>query len=978
MERKLATVLFVDLVSSTELLSGADPEVVRRRVNRFFDQVAHCIVTHGGTVEKFAGDAVMAAFGIPLAHEDDAERAVRSALATLERVKELGFEARVGIESGEVVADDRSESTFATGEAVNLAARLQQEAKPNEILVGPGTASLVRDRVELEPVAPLELRGWREPVKAQRVLCAAELGAPARPIAAPLVGRESELELLENTFSRAARDKRAALLTIYGDPGVGKSRLAREFVAGLEGATILIGRCLSYGMGVTYWPLAEMVKGSAGIADDDPLDEAQRKLRECCEDEAVADLLGLAVGVLEALEGERSQQEIAWAARAWAEQLAQAQPLVLVFEDVHWGEEPLLELIEHLAAWVREAPLLLICLARPELLDIRPTWGGGRVRATTLELEPLQPEESAELVQALTAELELPLDTAAVLAKTEGNPLFVEETVRMLAERPRGGTERIPDTLQALIAARIDRIPVAQRILLQRAAVMGRIFMGGALASLSPEIEDAEHALEELLLRDLVVREARTTISGEQAFKFKHVLIREVAYAGLSKSSRADLHRGFADWLRERTGDELVEIRAFHLDQAARLLAELDGSAPPELNEEAAETLTHAAKRALSREAFRSARKLLLRAVELAPTLERRYLAGRAAWRLNDMTAVIVEMAEVVTAADAAGQRKIQGRALAALAEATLHHSADAGTARRLAEQAVEVLRDAPPDIAFEPLWVAASVATWLGDTEEFEHWAKLALEAARAADRKDLEAIVTQGLATAYVYRLELEQAAPLVERAAELAEASGSILGRASALSVRGSLDFAAERLAEAEASLAAARELYAETGNARLEAVMTTKIGRLAFAEGDAERAEKLLRDSVRTLKGLHDRGSLCESQRELAMVLVRQGRIEEAERFALEARETVGPEDRVSLSTTKLALGLVRAAQGRDDEAEALMEEAVQGQAVYGFRLPEREALRHLVEFLRDRGRDEDAAAYEARLAELAPASTAKMA
>src|SRR5881409_1379720 len=593
MERKLATVLFVDLVASTELLANVDPEVARRRVSRFFDQVSHCIVTHGGTVEKFAGDAVMAAFGVPLAHEDDAERAVRAGIATLERVKELGLEARIGIESGEVVTDD-SESTFATGEAVNLAARLQQGAAPNDILVGPAAARLLRDRVELETVPPLELRGWADPVAAYRVLCAVELGEPVRSLSAPLVGREGELELLENTYARTVRARRASLFTIYGDPGVGKSRLAREFVDGLEGATILSGRCLPYGEGVTYWPLAEMVKASSGITDDDPLDEAQKRLRDCCEDEAVADLLGLAVGVLEAVEGERSQEEIAWAARAWAEQLAQAQPLVLLFEDVHWGEEPLLELIEHLAASVREAPLLLVCLARPELLDVRPGWGGGRLRATALELEPLQPEESAELVEALTAALELPVDAETVLLKTEGNPLFLEEMVRMLAERPRGGGERIPDTLQALIAARIDRLPAAPRVVLQRASVMGRIFMTGALEHLSPEVESVEHCLQELLIRDLVVREPRATISGEAAYKFKHVLIREVAYSGLSKTSRADLHHAFAEWLAERAGHELLEIRAFHLDQATRLLAELDGAAPPELREEAAAALTKA------------------------------------------------------------------------------------------------------------------------------------------------------------------------------------------------------------------------------------------------------------------------------------------------------------------------------------------------------------------------------------------------
>jgi class 3 adenylate cyclase/tetratricopeptide (TPR) repeat protein len=973
MERKLATVLFVDLAASTELVAAADPEVVRRRVARFFDQVSHCIVTHGGTVEKFAGDAVMAAFGIPLAHEDDAERAVRAGLATLDRVRELGLEARVGIESGEVVADD-GDSTFATGEAVNLAARLQQAAQRGEILVGPGTASLVRDRVELDPVGPLELRGWAAPVQAQRVVCAVELGAPVRSLAAPLVGRETELELLENTFQRAARDRRATLLTIYGDLGVGKSRLAREFVAGLEGATVLSGRCLPYGEGVTYWPLAEMVKASAGISDDDRLDEAQEKLRASCEDEAVADLLGLAAGVLEAVEGERTQQEIAWAVRTWAEQLAQAQPLVLVFEDVHWGEEPLLQLIEHLAAWVRESPLLLVCIARPELLDIRPTWGGGRVRSAAIELEPLQPGESAELVRALTAELDEPVDTEAVLAKSEGNPLFVEETVRMLAEQPRAGAERIPDTLQALIAARIDRLPVAQRSLLQRAAAMGRIFMVGALERLSPDIEDVEVVLQELLIRDLVVREARSSISGERAFKFKHVLIREVAYAGLAKSARADLHQDFAGWLGERAGDELLEIRAFHLDQASRLLAELDGTAPAELAEEAAVALTKAGRRALSREAFSSARKLLLRAVELSPTLERRYLAGRAAWRLADMPAVVVEMEEVAAAAELAGDLRLHGRALAALAEAVLHHRADAVTARRLAAKAVEVLRDEAPAVLFEPLWVAAQVSSWLGDTEEFERWAKLAVEAARAAERKDLEALATHGLATSYLLKLELEEAASLVERAAELAQASGSVLGRAQTLGVRGWLDGLSGRPAEAEAEFTAARELYAEMGSSTREAAMTMLIGRAAADQGDLARAETFLRSAVRTLKGLGDRSQLCEAQRSLAMVLVEQGRLDEAERTALEARETVGPEDRVSLSSTKLAVAVVRAAQGRDGEAEALLLEAFEELGIYGLRAPQREVVQHLAVFLRARDRAVDAARYEA-LAELAPSSTA---
>src|SRR5947208_291726 len=612
MERKLATVLFVDLVDSTALVTRADPEVVRRRVQTFFDRVSHCVTTHGGIVEKFAGDAVMAAFGIPVAHEDDAERAVRAGLAILDAVDELQLEARVGVESGEVVAED-GEATFATGEAVTLAARLQQAAEPGQLLLGPAAHRLTLGRVEVEDLGPVELKGLEQPLWVWRALgTSGSGGARPRTLEAPLVGRDAELELLSNTYDRALRDRRAHMFTIYGEPGVGKSRLAREFVEGLEGATVLPGRSLPYGEGVTYWPLAEMVKCAAGIADDDPLDVAIDKLRSFCEDEVVADLLGLASGVLEAVQAERSQQEIAWAGREWAQRLAQEQPLVLLFEDIHWAEEPLLELIEHLVTWVREAPLLVISLARPELLDIRPGWGGGRVRATSIELEPLGPSESEELLDALDGNLD-PAERQAVLAKTEGNPLYVEETVRMLAEEGSDGIGRIPDTLQALIAARIDRLAPDAKALLQRAAVIGRIFWEGALERLSPELESLERALDDLRLREFVLDEERSSIRGERAYKFKHVLIREVAYSGLSKSARAEHHARFAEWLKERAGEELLEIRAFHLDRATALLTELDGAAPVELQREAAEALTEAGLRAFAREANRSARQLFVR-----------------------------------------------------------------------------------------------------------------------------------------------------------------------------------------------------------------------------------------------------------------------------------------------------------------------------------------------------------------------------
>jgi class 3 adenylate cyclase/tetratricopeptide (TPR) repeat protein len=979
MERKLATVMFVDLVESSALVTVHDPEVVRRRVTGFFDNVSRCIHTHGGIVEKFAGDAVMAAFGIPRAHEDDAERAARAALGIMDSVRELGLEARIGVEAGEVVADD-SDSTFATGEAVNIAARLQQTAAPGQILIGPGAYRLTLGRIATEDVGPLELKGRAAPLWAWHVLGAEDgAGRPSR-FEAPLFGRDAELELLENTFSRAARDRRAHLFTIYGDPGVGKSRLAREFVGALDGATVLAGRCLPYGEGVTYWPLAEMVKASAGISDDDPADEAVEKLRACCEDEVVADLLALASGVLEAVRGERSQQEIAFAARAWSQQLAEAQPLVLVFEDIHWAEEPLLELIEHLAAWVRDAPLLLLCLARADLLDVRPDWGGGRVRAAAIELEALATFESEQLAEALLAHHDLGEDVRELLLeKTEGNPLFLEETVRMLAEENGNAAvaaERIPDTLQALIAARIDLLPAPQKALLQRASVIGRIFWPGAVAAMAPELGELDPLLDDLLLRELVLSEVRSTITGERAYRFKHVLIREVAYAGLAKSARAELHERFAGWLTERAGDELVEIRAYHLEQASGLHDELDGAVPPELAAEAARALEAASRRALARESYRTARKLALRAVELLPTLDLRYLAARAAWRLGDYPALAAEMEDIRVAAAEAGERRIHGKALTALAEVALYQRADADQARELVEQALEVLEDEPdPGAHFEALGVRAHIATWLGDLDEDLRYTEQALAVAMVAGRKDLETLAALGLAGTYMVRLEIDRAEGLIARARELAEESGSIVARARTFATEGWLHQLRGELDEAEAAQEQALELYTEIGFAQGRALVLKHLARLAWTKGGVARSERLLRESIRILKGLGERGYLCESQRLLAQLLAEQGRLDEAERFALEACETVGARDAASLVTTTMALGVVRAAQGRDDEAEELLRESLASVRRTSYRDVEIEPLEALAQFLRERGRADDAAPLEERLAELAPVAAA---
>jgi class 3 adenylate cyclase len=966
-ERKLATVLFVDLVGSTELVAARDPEVVRRRVNSFFEHVSHCITTYGGIVEKFAGDAVMAAFGIPQAHEDDAERAVRAAAAILDSVHELGLEARLGVEAGEVVADE-SDSTFATGEAVNVAARLQQAAQPGEILIGPFAHRLTIGVADVEEVGAIELKGFGEPLLGWRLREIRESDGRATSVAGPFVGREFELELLENTLGRVIRDKRAHLFTIYGEPGVGKSRLAREFLEGVESASILFGRSLPYGEGVTYWPLAEMVKVAAGIADDDPVQEAISKLRAQCGDDAVADLLALAVGVLEGIEAERSQQEIAWAAREWAAELADARPLILVFEDVHWAEEPLLELIEHLAERVKDAPLMILCLARPELLDIRPGWGGGRLRAAATELEPLAPAESEELLDALLADRELSTsERKTLLEKTEGNPLFVEETTRMLLE---GGTssKRIPDTLQAMIAARIDRLRRNEKRLLQRAAVIGRIFWEGAVEHLMPDMDDLEPVFDDLLLRDFITRESRSSITGERAYRFKHVLIRDVAYTGLAKGARAELHQQVADWLHGVAGEELVEIRAYHLDHAATLLEELDGEAPEELAKRAAGALEKAGRRALAQEANQAARRLLVRSVELEPTLQRRFLAARAARRLADLPAQAVEMERVFADATEAGDVRLQGLALTALAENALLRDADLPRGRELVEQALVLLDDAKPEDRIEALATRARIGWWLGDLDDDERWNTKALEVAREIGRKDLEASSADELASAAIARLDLDRAMRLAAESFELAEESGNITALGWALVSRARIDALRGLLDEAAARLERAEELFSQSGNQWALARVSNHYGWVERRRGDLHAADRRFRDAIRILKPLEDRGTLCESQRGLAQVLVSLKKVDEAERYALEARETVGPHDTISRATTRMALGIVRAAQGRDEEAESLLREAIAVVDGKPLLLIRRELVTALARFLRERDRVDEAEEYEAELAD----------
>jgi len=605
---------------------------------------------------------------------------------------------------------------------------------------------------------------------------------------------------------------------------------------------------------------------------------------------------------------------------------------------------------------------------------VRPGWGGGRVRSTAIELEPLGREDSEALADALLEEHRVTGKVRArLLDKTEGNPLFVEETVRMLVEEGADGGERIPDSLQAMIGARIDRLPTGAKIVLQRGSVVGRTFWAGAIDHLSPEYDsdELEDLLDDLLLRDFVTREERSTISGEAAYRFKHVLIREVAYGGLSKSGRAEYHTRFAEWLREKADKELLEIRAYHLDQACLLYAELDGHAPEELARMAAKALESAGKRALALESNLSARKLLLRSVELEPTLSRRFSAARAAWQLGDLPVVRDEMTVLAEQAAAEGDRAIQSRALTALSEVAASLDGELVRAAELADEALAVVEADDHDGRFRALDRRARVARWAGREAEAEDYELQAIEAARAAGRKDHEARAALQLAGIYIGRIEEDKAEPLIDRALALAEESGSIVARASAAQSKGGLHRVRGQYEEAEGWLTKALDLYRETASVSEIAWTSRQLAEVAWKTGNPANAEKLFRESIRLLAPMKERGTLCESQRLLAQLLLAEGRIDEAEKFALAGRETVSAEDVLSRATTRVALAQVRAAQGRDEEAETLFVEAVEiitGSEHCRVLL---DVLPPYAEFLRARDREAEALELEARLAERVP-------
>ena len=637
-ERKVVTVLFADLVGFTARAEEMDPEDVVGLLGPYHARLREKLEHFGGTVEKFIGDAVMAVFGAPVAHEDDPERGVRAALAIRDWARDEadGLELRIAVNTGEALASldaqpERGEALVA-GDVVNTAARLQAAAPVNGILVGETTWSATRDAIEYREAQPVQAKGKTVPVPVWEALRArSSFGVDVvQQGRVPIVGREREIDLLLDAFARVRAQTAPQLVTLVGVPGIGKSRLVWELFQAVEQDPDLIywrqGRCLPYGEGVAFWAVGEMVKAQAGILDTDSAEEAGAKLDEALVAAAGEDsgwvashlrpLIGLGVEGVEVTE-ERVEAFAAW--RRFFEGLAEQRPLVLVFEDLHWADDGLLDFIDHLVDWAGGSPLLVVCTARPELLERRPSWGGGKLNATTLVLPPLGNEDAARLIAALIGQAVLPAETqASLLARAGGNPLYAEQYVRMFAERGSAEDLPLPENVQGIIAARLDALPPNEKAVLRDAAVMGKVFWPGALQAIGGE--EPEQLLHSLERKEFVRRERRSSVAGEVEHAFRHMLVRDVAYGQIPRAERGQKHRRAAEWieaLSERT-DDVAEMLAHHYSSALEF-ARASGQDTDELAGRARHALRAAGERAFTLGAFPAAGRFLSAALELWP-----------------------------------------------------------------------------------------------------------------------------------------------------------------------------------------------------------------------------------------------------------------------------------------------------------------------------------------------------------------------
>ena len=996
--RKTVTVLFADVTGSTGLGERLDAESLRRVMSRFFEEMASILERHGGTVEKFIGDAVMAVFGVPVVHEDDALRAVRAATemqaglralnGELRRLYGVALEMRVGVNTGEVVAGDLvAGQPFVAGDAVNVAARLEQAASPGQILIGEGTYRLVRDVVVAEPTDLIRLRGKDQEVHTYRLTEVRDVDPrTARGLRSPIVGRGGEITLLREAFELSASEGSCYLFTILGSAGVGKSRLTEETLDRLGGrAEVLSGRCLPYGEGITFWPVREVVWRAAGAPADADAERARRDIAaHLAGDEDAGRILDGIANLISLAGATGTPEESFWAFRRLLEAKARDRPVVVVFDDIHWAEPGFLDLVAYLADFTR-GPILVVCMARPELLEARPAWGAGRQNSMTITLSSLSSPESEILVDNLLGGRRV--DEAfrrQVVAAAEGNPFFIEELVRLLLDNEvlveRDGlwvttgdlrALEVPATISAILAARLERLEPGERGLAQRASVVGKVFYWGAVALLTPphERSDVARHLQSLMRKELIAPEV-SPFSGEDAFRFRHLLIRDAAYQAIPKEERAELHEALAGWVAERVGDrapEFEEIIGHHLEQAARYRLEL-GPADDRTRSlaiRASERLASSGRRALARRDAPAAARLLERAVDLLPPDH----PDRAAL-LNDLARSLIDRGDLRGAHEvldrvAAASPRPDTAADAALSRLWLQLYIDpegrTGMIRTEVERLVPDLSVSGDErglarasyLLVELDWMACRYEAAAKRLEE------VADHAARLGDRRQ-ETEALGRLAAALVYGpVPVEEA---IGRCRQLPERAlgdhrveaGALAAQAELEAMLGRFDGTADKIDRAEAILE-------ELGLGLIALTSEEVRAAVHLLAGDPEAAEQPLRRTYDALERAGERGMLSTTAAELAEALYEQGHLEEAERYAAASEEAGASDD---VATQLLVRGLrakLAARRGATQEAEALARSAVELAASTEAPNFRGHAWMDLAEVLRLAGRAEEAAA-----------------
>jgi len=1002
-QRKVVTILFADIVGSTAMAEQSDPEAVRSTMARYFERIAEISQSYGGTVEKFAGDAAMVVFGVPAVHDDDAERAVRAALEIRDRASEL--EVRVGVNTGEAVTAAREDRQFmVSGDSVNVAARLQQNAEPGEVIVGALTEQLTRKVIVYEPREPVTARGKATPLVAFRALKARtqvpEQARGVRGLHAVLVGRDRELRLLLDTFARTAADRKAHLFTLVGSAGVGKSRLVAEALSALtsSGARVVRGRCLPYGRGITYWPLVEILRDDTGITLADQRDAALMKLDrwlgELLHDDqqrpAIRARLSVMLGfeapesVMPDTPAARVERELGWGMRRYLEAVAKAAPLIVVVDDLQWAEPPVVALIEQLLERVADAPILVICVARPEFLEQRRDWGAGKPNSSTITLDPLSPQDTGTLISRLLEIEAIPTDLRdQIIERSAGTPLFCEEFIQMLIDEGRlvhegpswravGAIEqiRVPQSINAVLAARLDGLADGEKRVLQAASVIGQRFQLGQLQELSGA-GDAEEMLEALRRKGLV-------IGGDgdgDELAFRHLLIRDAAYGSLPKSERAVLHDRFGTNLEQKAGDpqQITEILAHHTERAFTLSSEVgvQGDALLARALRARDWSLALADRARTRRDVRlmeSAISIVRSVTDVLP--EGGGLEAKARLRLLEAQLLVMKAgyteaskaaAEAASLAGAAGLLQIV--ATARLTQAQIQMWSGSGTLEVLAgtvDAAIDACRaaaDLPGEI--EARFVGTFILFASGRLAEFVEVNERLVEQARAIGDTAHEAAITVRLVAVEAGRGNIELSARHAAEAEVLATKHGFrdvtlrlLFDRGGRLLNRG--DFAG-----AESNLGQYLAAASDAGAVQHQISALRFLGYTFFLTHRDAEAEQAIEQALQLSEASGESWNRSELLGLRARVALGLGQLETAEAFIERALATVRDDDITAVAEVNEHLGAIREVQGRDGEAEAALRKSLRVVAGTEFYWPRLEAAVGLASFLAKKGKFEEA-------------------